>query len=57
MQELSDRNLQIVKDKDTGNGGKPMTYRELEKKYGISQSTITRIVYRYRVKKQLSKLK
>lgn len=57
MQELIERNMKIVKDKETGNNGKPMTYRELEEKYGISQSTITRIVYRYRIKKQLSKIK
>ena len=56
MQEDIKRNLAIVKDKETGNNGKPMTYRELEAKYGISQSTITRIIYRYRIKEKLAKL-
>jgi|WetSurMetagenome_2_1015567.scaffolds.fasta_scaffold01987_7 Mor family transcriptional regulator len=48
MQEDTKRNEQLVKDKKRG-----MTYRELERKYNISQNTITRIVYRYRIKEQL----
>lgn len=51
MQENTQRNLELIKDKESG-----MTYRELEKKYNISQNTITRIVYRYRIKKQLQKI-
>jgi Mor family transcriptional regulator len=52
MQEKTDRNLALLKDKEKG-----MTYRELEKKYGISQNTITRIVSRYHIKQVIEQSK
>ena len=45
MQEKIERNLALIKDKKSG-----MTYRDLERKYNISQNTITRIVSRYHTK-------
>jgi Mor family transcriptional regulator len=51
MQENTKRNKDLVNDKKHG-----MTYRELEKKYGIAQNTITRIIYRYRIKEQLKNI-
>jgi len=50
MQENVRRNLGLVNDRTNG-----MSYRELMKKYGISLSTVTQILYRYKIKKLLGK--
>jgi Mor family transcriptional regulator len=52
MQENTDRNKQIYKDKQRG-----MTYRELEEIYGLSRNTIMRIIYRYRNLEYIRNLK
>jgi len=45
MQEKTDRNAQIIEDKENG-----ATYKELEAKYNISRNTMSRIVARYKLK-------
>lgn len=43
--ENIDRNQQLVKDKEI------MTYKEMEDKYGISRNTISKIIYKLRLRK------
>lgn len=43
--ENTERNQQLVKDKET------MTYKEMEEKYGISRNTISKIIYKLRLRK------
>lgn len=43
--ENIDRNQQLLTDKET------MTYKEMEEKYGISRNTISKIIYKLRLRK------
>jgi Mor family transcriptional regulator len=53
MLEKTERNEKIFYDKEE----KGLTYRVLEKKYGICRDTIQKIIYRWRKNQQIDQYK